>query len=354
MKVLMLVPKLNDTGVINVVKNICSGAISRNLDIVIVALSSKKKEQNVLSFFESNNVKFRFVSNSSENFTPFYLTRLNKIIRQECPDVIHSHSLKADLFCQFIITAIPKVSTIHCDGSAEFVENYGFFRGGALAWFQRLLAKKFKRVYVVSDGISEYLSKYGIDSLVVRNGIAGNNNEVYRAGDNGDGKKFITATLINKRKNVEHLLKYFTKHPELNLEVLGEGPLLDPLKLKYDTENIVFRGHVKNPKSYIANADVYISASKTEGLSISTLEAMSLNKKLILSDIPGHRTLDQPQAGGKSIYFFDIKKINSLEMAVNEYLQRQKEDSNTKSIFFNDFSNEKMAELYCDYYNQIC
>ena len=77
---------------------------------------------------------------------------------------------------------------------------------------------------------------------------------------------FVYAGRISKDKGIEELIKTFMSSPrsEVDLKVIGEGPLLNYLQKKYDNKQINFLGSLPNYEvnQIIANSIAVISATK--------------------------------------------------------------------------------------------
>lgn len=64
-------------------------------------------------------------------------------------------------------------------------------------------------------------------------------------------------------------------------------------------ERVFFLGHLEDPRPLLAGADLFVSASRSEGQPNALLEAAALGLPLALSDIPGHRET----AGSHALFF---------------------------------------------------
>lgn len=82
------------------------------------------------------------------------------------------------------------------------------------------------------------------------------------------------------------------------LLVLGKGDKEAECKEKADS-HVKMIGFQSDPIAYMNISDVYVSASKSEGFSISVLEALSCGLGLLLSDIPSHREVVEM---GRDVY----------------------------------------------------
>jgi len=103
--------------------------------------------------------------------------------------------------------------------------------------------------------------------------------------------------------------------PELRLMMLGngsQGALLHQIFHSAGVlDRVTFPGQVKydNLPNFYRMADVYLSASHSDGTSISLLEAMACGRPVILSDIPGNREWVEPGVNG---WLFADGDVNAL------------------------------------------
>lgn len=86
---------------------------------------------------------------------------------------------------------------------------------------------------------------------------------------------------------------------EAGLILMGDGPLEEELRaeaLRAGVEDlVVFAGHVSNPFPIVAQSDCFVLSSDYEGQPMVLLEALTLGKPVIATDIPGSRSV----LGGK-------------------------------------------------------
>ena len=87
---------------------------------------------------------------------------------------------------------------------------------------------------------------------------------------------------------------FFEKHPsekeKICVKVYGDGSLkteLIDLNRQYKLDNIVeFCGFQKDPWKQVAVADLFVSTSEWEGLSVSLIEAQTVHTPILASDCP--------------------------------------------------------------------
>jgi len=125
---------------------------------------------------------------------------------------------------------------------------------------------------------SSYLAKLaGLrSSVIIPNGV---NSKQLKRHTEDNKLTVLTAGRLIKRKRIEMIIKACKGH---NLLIAGDGPEKKSLMSMSDG-NVKFLGHVENMDHVFDVSDVYISASKHEGMSNSILEAMASGLPLIVS-----------------------------------------------------------------------
>lgn len=134
-----------------------------------------------------------------------------------------------------------------------------------------------------------------------------------------DNSCFLITTMgrLTEQKGQWHLLRALKivvqELPNVKLEILGEGPLLEKLKgltseLQLDN-NVSFCGFIKSPHEHIADSDVFVFPSLFEGLGNVLLEALACGVPCISADCPsGPREILADSADV-------VEKMDSFEFA---------------------------------------
>ncbi len=109
--------------------------------------------------------------------------------------------------------------------------------------------------------------------------------------------------------------------PQLRLILLGSGSQAAELRrhlLNHGVmERVYFGGQVSNrelPRFYRA-ADLYVSASHSDGSSVSLMEALACGKPVVVSDIPGNREWITP---GEQGWLFPDGDVDALAVRFRE------------------------------------
>jgi len=118
------------------------------------------------------------------------------------------------------------------------------------------------------------------------------------------------------------------EHPELHLIMLGNGSQAAKLRQIFLSGGVDERVHFPGQLSqvelprYYCNADVYISASHSDGTSISLLEAMACGTPAIVSDISGNQEWVTP---GENGWWFPDGDAEALAQAILHALEQRQQ-----------------------------
>ncbi len=114
-------------------------------------------------------------------------------------------------------------------------------------------------------------------------------------------------------------VKAARQRPELQLLMLGNGSQASLLRKIFTDGEVIqqvhFPGQVNQTElpMYFRTADLYVSASHSDGTSISLLEAMASGRPVLVSDIPGNRPWVEP---GKQGWLFPDGDADALAQAI--------------------------------------
>lgn len=229
---------------------------------------------------------------------------LDKLIREENFDVIHSHARIPSLITHHLAKKydIPFVTTFH----------YTFDP----VWYLKMLTRTGERMLAVSDDLKRYLvdvyhrSPKKIDVTV--NGIDIDQFDGTPT-DNplpemGEGDKIVCVTRMDRAvawhafRLTEAMPRIVEAHPDARLILIGGGDCLDELKeLAERIDAQIGGGHifVLGPRSDIAKilpqADVFV------GVSRAAMEAMACRKPVVLTGAQGHLGIYTPELEEEAI-----------------------------------------------------
>jgi glycosyltransferase involved in cell wall biosynthesis len=177
------------------------------------------------------------------------------------------------------------------------------------------IISKAQRVIAVNEDIKKELLQIGLktDSIsMIPNGV---DSKIFKPSETIplSKKKMVTYVgRLHEQKGVEYLLRSWAMLAErfrladssfeLNLNIIGEGPLLEKLVNlagELNIENRVnFLGTVNNVAESFQRSDVFVNASLNEGISNSLLEAMACGLPIVATNISGNNELIQDAYNG--------------------------------------------------------
>lgn len=216
-----------------------------------------------------------------------------RLIREEKPDLIHTHTWKAGLIGRMAarVCRIPSIYTVHM---------WHFGPEAPRAWrivgpvLERLAAAWGQRTITVSHAGSALGRQYRIAHpsriVTVHNGIVDSPERV-RPGRNNIPVAIMVAR-FTAFKDHETILRAFAglKFPA-RLQLVGGGPTLPATERLVDElgirDRVEFTGDRDDVAQLLSHADLFVLASKTENLPISILEAMRAGLPVIASNVGG-------------------------------------------------------------------
>jgi len=140
--------------------------------------------------------------------------------------------------------------------------------------------------------------------------------------------------------------------------IAGDGPLRKALEQQIQTlhieDNVVLLGFRKDVPNVMSQADVIVMTSICEGLPLTPIEAFSVRKAVIATNIDGTNEVIIDKYNGLLAESKDAKSI--AEKIEYLYLNRNLLDtynSNAYDTYVNKFSPDKFLEQYLDYYSKL-
>lgn len=283
--------------------------------LVAVVKELPEYENIIITLFSSNHFKNELECDELYDldlklrdllFFPRVVMRLRRIFNKIKPDLIHTH-----LYWPTVLTrmaapkSIPVVTTIH-----SFVSQMADYKKWYLKLFDRLTYKLRPTVIIaVSKGaLDEYFSFLKLKrhrSYCLYNFVDTKRFKQKENSDNSNGKvRIVTVGALRYSKNYMYLLEslQFVKQENTFLDIYGGGPLENEIRdfiIQNKLSSVTLKGQMEKVESLLMQYDIFVMASKYEGLSLSVLEAMATGIPLLLSDIPSFRE----QCEDTAVYF---------------------------------------------------
>jgi len=357
-KILYLISALKKCGPISVLYNIIKGLDSNTYEIYVLSLSEGETGP-VLNQFEALYIEFISLNQSRLKGLLFNKSIIQKILYEKQIDIVHSNDFRSDMINAKLKNVIT-INTIHNFPPEDYKNRYGKLMGSWMSMKHKNIIKQIQLPIACSKTVmKKFAETYKIETNFIQNGIAIENfapltkdkNELRKSLNLPvNGQIFIVCGALSVLKNPQIIIEAFQlqKNKDSILLFLGNGELYDALSSSYQSEKIRFAGRVDNVKYYLQASDYYISASLTEGLPNSVLEAISIGLPVILSKIAPHVEI----IGDNYPYLFDphnsedlIKKLKLIVQKENQRFSHQ-HSLKIKTNFSAHFMSNKYQLVY--------
>lgn len=257
---------------------------------------------------EKKGVKVYYLGLNKFNF-PLIILKFGKLLIDEKPDIIDSYLIHSNLFAR-IFGRIFGVNKIICSIQNDYSDL-------KILNFLDKITENFVNLYIPNSRVLlNYLHIKNkiplnkikiIPSLIDLEEIYNNLDSTYdikqELGLDKNNFLCVCVARLHKQKSVSTLIKAI-KFVKKNIftVILGDGEkrnylmkLTEKLGLK---NRIFFLGSRKDVINIVNSSDLFILPSLKEGMSNALLEAMSLKKICIVSDIPQNRVLIKDNVNG--------------------------------------------------------
>lgn len=357
-RVLFVVSTLKRSGPTNQLFNIIKNLDSSRFEAILLTLSPEPKDSK-LKDFESLGIKLHSL-NLSRFFGIFFAKlKLKEFIQMVQPTLIHTQGIRADSLLASLNLELPWVLTARNYPLEDYPSKFGKLWGGLMARKHVSVLKHCTNVIACSKSIQTSLAEIGIESFPIQNGVAIGEVSLNPAFTNKYERPiFVTVGSLIPRKNIRFIVDAFNLYKNQvkssgSLVILGEGFERKEIE-SVVTESVYLMGNVSNVTDYLSSADFFISASLSEGLPNTVLEALAAGLPVILSDIPSHKEINLECNGASSIFNLADGVMGLVERIINiSQIFDVSSRLDAKRVANEVFSSEVMSHHYQDYYFKL-
>ena len=365
MKILYLVSTLRICGPTNQLFYIIKNLDRQKFEPIILTLSPEPLNS-MWSKFEELNITLS--SLNLNRWQGFLLSgnKLKSFVKKQQPNLIHSQGIRPDSLAAKCLSNYPRVATIRNYPYDDYVMKFGKVIGTYSAKQHVNAFKKLDSPVACSQTISKMIEQHRVKSRVICNGV---DSDLYTPILEKNQLKqqlnlplnstiIVSVGALIARKQPEMLIKGFlasqaSKNSDTILLMIGEGNLSDFCKAianTSDASQIKLIGQVDNVVDYLQVADCFVSASVSEGLPNSVMEALACGVPVCLSDIKPHQEILNlnPQAG----VTFAVGNLNALTTQLDNLLATQSHEMSVaaREIIDRYLNAPKMSAQYQDLY----
>lgn len=267
--------------------------------------------------------------------------KIKKILKEEKFDAIILNTTLAAFHIRMCLSKKKRPKVINLVHGYMFFKERKSFKEKIFFFWERYLRKVTDSVIVMNDEdyaiatenklcLGEVKMTLGMGASVAETAVPAETIRKYTECE----EKYVLCFVgeLYKAKNQRMLIcalpEIQISIPNAALWLVGEG--IDRLELIQLAEelnissSVHFIGKKSNPCDYIRASDLYVSASKKEGLPFNIVESLGCGKVTLASNIKGHRDIIED---GKSGFLYTpdditefikrVKEIHSGELTVN-------------------------------------
>ena len=253
---------------------------------------------------------------AADRLSPGALRDTIRLARARRIQVVHSHGKGAGLYGRIAarLTGAAAIHTFHGIHPAGY--------GRLYLRLERALARlSFAVVHVSESQATEARALglapagrtrvivNGIDAASVRAAAAGAPMSRATLGLRPDALVLATIARFDPVKRLEVLVRalplLMARVPEAQLLIVGDGPERGALRALARAlapgDRVVFAGAIPDAARVLPVVDLYVTASRREGLPTAVLEAMACGLPVLATEAPGHVDAVEPEVTGRLV-----------------------------------------------------
>lgn len=219
---------------------------------------------------------------------------------------------------------------------------------GIKGMIKKIFMKRISKVYASGKAQKDLVKKLGFKGTIVITKGVGLFNIVPQPPYIFKNKveNFLYVGRLSEEKNLKYLVNTFNGLPNLNLNIIGFGPMESVLR-PIANRNIVFYGAINNSDlfRYYQENDVFILPSTSEPWGLVVEEALNNGLPVIVSDRVG--CADEIIINDKNGIIFQLSQKDSLKNAILKITDISYYNELRKNISIMDFEKNAKTQVEC-------
>jgi len=293
---------------------------------------------------------------------------LYKKIKLIEPDLILTFTIKPNIYASIISRAL-KIKTINniTGLGSSFLNNFLLKKLTILLYRNSIYYSQkvfFQNIYDRDLFVDLNIVKKSISDIIPGSGV---DTEYFKSIKNipSEGNIFLFVGRLLRDKGIYEYLnaaKIIIKQTnQCKFYIIGKLDLNDKTSIsleelnKYLNKEIKYFSFIKDPRKFYDNASCVILPSYREGLSKSLLEATSMSRPVITTDVPGCKDVVRDSINGFLIKKSDVQSlVNGIKKFINTNYENKKiMGNNARKIAENNFKTELVISKYLKIIKEI-
>ena len=296
------------------------------------------------------------------------IARFSRIVNDLRPDIVHAQSSKAGAVARLARFSHPRTPVVYTPHGYAFAGHFSrsaerlVYRG-----VERTLAPLASRTVCVCEAEARLARSIGPSKRVrvVHNGIEPVPDgpvEERIAELSRLGPVIGALTLLRPGKGLQTLIDAFprvlVRHPTAQLAIVGDGPDLQELRAQTELRDVAdavhFLGSSTEPQAVLRGLDVFVHPSWAEAFPYVILEAMSLGRPIVASDVGGIGEAVVDGASGRLVPPRDADALAEALLAMlDDPIGRTRMGAMAHSRVRERFTRKAMLGRLIDVYDEV-
>ncbi len=292
MKILQVIPYFCFGGAETMCENLTYALKGQGHQVTVVSLYPERTP--ISRRMEEAGVKLLYLDKKL-GLDVSMIPKLRKIIREEKPDVVHTHLdvIKYAVAAAKLAGVKKCVHTVHnvadkeCEGTLQKIINTLYYK---LGWSVPVALSP-----LVQQTISDFYKIPREKIPVIYNGVDLSRCIPKEDYASGETLKLVHVGRFNEQKNHECLLQAFRlfcdRIPNAVLQMLGDGERMEEMQqLSRELslqDKVQFLGAQSNVYPWLHGADIFLLPSKYEGMPMTIIEAMGTGLPVAATKVGG-------------------------------------------------------------------
>ena len=355
-----IVAALSYGGLERVVIDICKNLDPTRFEPIIVCTKNRGEFAGELE--EAGIKVISFDNNSRPAWKYFSFLLLRRVIKEQCPDLVHTHNTDPFLDTTLALLTLGRRPVfLHTDHVRQFPDKRRYMVAEFVA------SHVVDKIIAVSAELRKNLMKYqhirGEKIGVISNGIdhhkylnTQQNPKMKQHGLDRFDHVIGSISVLRQQKGLKYLIAaapaIIEQFPDVCFALVGDGPERELLEQQVTRlgveENVLFFGFQQRVETYLRCFDIFAMPSLYEGLPLALLEAMAAGRCVVASAVGGIPDVVEDGENGLLLDADDLKRslTNSITMLLADRQLRERLAENGYQTFMRRFSVDKMVSIY--------
>lgn len=343
-------------GTENVILQLCE-ILQPYVNKIIVCSCGGVNVEKILSM-GINHYYIPDISEKTINNIAITVKTIKNIIKNEEITVVHSHHRMAALYSKILVSnKIPRIINIHNTFSDKKLLTKFSYSGAKLIAVGEQVSKNIQNEYKIHKEKITIINNSSREFKGERNIVE----ELKKSKEEG---YILIGNIgrLSKQKGMEYFIKaaamMIKRYSKVRFYIIGDGEDYTKLRNLADKilpkDALVFMGYREDIQNIMSQLDFIVLSSLWEGLPLTPIEAFSVGRTIIATNVDGTSEIVNNEVNGLLV---EPKNENELCKAMLK-LCKDKEllkilEKGAVNTYKNKFSFEKLTNKYLDFYNSI-